>query len=82
MLGKLLKYDFRSMWKQFSVIWPAAPKPLTWQSSSFSFSHRAARDSAISSPTSSRSTMVSPNFRYSITNPSPSKFYRKSLPRL
>lgn len=24
MLGKLLKYDFRSMWKQFSVIWPAA----------------------------------------------------------
>lgn len=24
MFGKLLKYDFRSMWKQFSVIWPAA----------------------------------------------------------
>ena len=24
MLGKLLKYDFRAMWKQFSVIWPAA----------------------------------------------------------
>lgn len=24
MLRKLLKYDFRSMWKQFSVIWPAA----------------------------------------------------------
>lgn len=27
MLGKLLKYDFRSMWKQFSVIWPAALVP-------------------------------------------------------
>ena len=24
MLGKLLKYDFRSMWKQFAFIWPAA----------------------------------------------------------
>lgn len=24
MLGKLLKYDFRAMWKQFSIIWPAA----------------------------------------------------------
>lgn len=24
MLFKLLKYDFRSMWKQFSIIWPAA----------------------------------------------------------
>ena len=24
MLGKLLKYDFRAMWKQFSVIWLAA----------------------------------------------------------
>lgn len=24
MLWKLLKYDFRSMWKQFSIIWPAA----------------------------------------------------------
>lgn len=24
MLGKLLKYDFRSMWKQFALIWPAA----------------------------------------------------------
>ena len=24
MLGKLLKYDFRSMWKQFSFVWPAA----------------------------------------------------------
>lgn len=24
MLGKLLKYDFRSMWKQFAIIWPAA----------------------------------------------------------
>lgn len=24
MLLKLLKYDFRAMWKQFSVIWPAA----------------------------------------------------------
>jgi hypothetical protein len=23
MLGKLLKYDFRSMWKQFAIIWPA-----------------------------------------------------------
>ena len=24
MLGKLLKYDFRSMFKQFAFIWPAA----------------------------------------------------------
>ena len=24
MFGKLLKYDFRSMWKQFAFIWPAA----------------------------------------------------------
>lgn len=24
MLWKLLKYDFRAMWKQFSIIWPAA----------------------------------------------------------
>ena len=24
MLGKLLKYDFRSMFKQFGFIWPAA----------------------------------------------------------
>ncbi len=24
MLWKLLKYDFRSMWKQFSIVWPAA----------------------------------------------------------
>ncbi len=24
MLGKLLKYDFRSMWKQFALLWPAA----------------------------------------------------------
>ena len=24
MLGKLLKYDFRAMWKQFSIVWPAA----------------------------------------------------------
>ena len=24
MLGKLLKYDFRSMWKQFAINWPAA----------------------------------------------------------
>lgn len=24
MLGKLLKYDIRAMWKQFSMIWPAA----------------------------------------------------------
>ena len=24
MLGKLLKYDIRAMWKQFSIIWPAA----------------------------------------------------------
>ena len=24
MLGKLLKYDFRSMWKQFAFIWHAA----------------------------------------------------------
>lgn len=24
MLWKLLKYDFRSMWKQFAIIWPAA----------------------------------------------------------
>lgn len=24
MLGKLLKYDFRSMWKQFALVWPAA----------------------------------------------------------
>ena len=24
MLGKLLKYDFRAMWKQFSMIWLAA----------------------------------------------------------
>ena len=24
MLGQLLKYDFRAMWKQFSIIWPAA----------------------------------------------------------
>lgn len=24
MLGKLLKYDFRSMWKQFAIVWPAA----------------------------------------------------------
>ena len=24
MLGKLLKYDFRSMWKQFAFVWPAA----------------------------------------------------------
>lgn len=24
MLRKLLKYDFRSMWKQFSIVWPAA----------------------------------------------------------
>ena len=23
MLWKLLKYDFRSMWKQFAVVWPA-----------------------------------------------------------
>lgn len=23
MLGKLLKYDFRAMWKQFSIVWPA-----------------------------------------------------------
>ena len=23
MLGKLLKYDFRSMWKQFALLWPA-----------------------------------------------------------
>ena len=24
MFGKLLKYDFRAMWKQFAFIWPAA----------------------------------------------------------
>ena len=24
MLGKLLKYDFRSMWKQFAILWPGA----------------------------------------------------------
>ena len=24
MLGKLLKYDFKSMWKQFAIVWPAA----------------------------------------------------------
>ena len=24
MLWKLLKYDFRSMWKQFAIVWPAA----------------------------------------------------------
>ena len=24
MFGKLLKYDFRSMWKTFRIVWPAA----------------------------------------------------------
>ena len=31
MLGKLLKYDFRSMWKQFSVIWLGGSGPGLYQ---------------------------------------------------